>query len=77
VLIVINGVSAILKAFKETVDPRGQDTATVVIAVGTGTTNLALGKPATQSSTYLYHSIVPVAGYAVDGNTDGYFLNTW
>jgi hypothetical protein len=27
------------------VDPRGQDTATVVIAVGTGTTNLALGKP--------------------------------
>jgi hypothetical protein len=30
----------------------------VVIAVGTGTTNLALGKPATQSSTYLYHSIV-------------------
>jgi hypothetical protein len=24
------------------VDPRGQDTATVVIAVGTGTTNLAL-----------------------------------
>jgi hypothetical protein len=34
------------------VDPRGQDTATVVIAVGTGTTNLALGKPATQSSTY-------------------------
>jgi hypothetical protein len=57
VLIVINGVSAILKA---------------VIAVGTGTTNLALGKPATQSSTYLYHSIVPVAGYAVDGNTDGY-----
>jgi hypothetical protein len=57
VLIVINGVSAILKAFKETkmtavlmnrmaVDPRGQDTATVVIAVGTGTTNLALGKPA-------------------------------
>jgi hypothetical protein len=52
------------------VDPRGQDTATVVIAVGTGTTNLALGKLATQSSTYLYHSIVPVAGYAVDGNTD-------
>jgi hypothetical protein len=44
------------------VDPRGQDTATVVIAVGAGTTNLALGRPATQSSTYLYHSIVPVAG---------------
>jgi hypothetical protein len=37
--------------------------------------NLALGKPATQSSIYLYHSIIPVAGYAVDGNTDGYFLN--
>ncbi|WP_180324180.1 galactose-binding domain-containing protein, partial [bacterium endosymbiont of Bathymodiolus sp. 5 South] len=51
------------------------DTATVVIAVGAGTINLALGKPATQSSTFLYHSINPVAGYAVDGNTDGYFLN--
>ncbi|VVH66216.1 lipoprotein, putative, partial [uncultured Gammaproteobacteria bacterium] len=37
--------------------------------------NLALGKPATQSSTFPYHSILPVAGYAVDGNTDGYFLN--
>jgi hypothetical protein len=23
----------------------------------------------------LYHSINPVAGYAVNGNTDGYFLN--
>jgi hypothetical protein len=33
---------------------RGQDTATVVITVGVGTTNLALGKPATQSSTYLH-----------------------
>jgi hypothetical protein len=32
-------------------------------------------KGATQTSIYLYHSIVPVAGYAVDGNTDGYFLN--
>ncbi len=52
-----------------------EDTATVVIAVGIGNINLALGKPATQSSTYLYHSIIPVAGYAVDGNTDGYFLN--
>ncbi|VVH67380.1 Late competence protein ComGC, access of DNA to ComEA, FIG007487 [uncultured Gammaproteobacteria bacterium] len=51
------------------------DTATVVIAVGASTINLALGKPATQSSTFLYHSINPVAGYAVDGNTDGYFLN--
>jgi hypothetical protein len=34
--------------------------------------NLALGKPATQSSTFPYHSILPVAGYAVDGNTDGF-----
>ncbi|VVH64055.1 hypothetical protein BSPWISOX_2548 [uncultured Gammaproteobacteria bacterium] len=71
---VIYTVTAVLMNMMA-VDPRGQDTATVVIAVGTGTTNLALGKPATQSSTYLYHSIVPVAGYAVDGNTDGYFLN--
>ncbi|CAC9491816.1 hypothetical protein [uncultured Gammaproteobacteria bacterium] len=54
---------------------RGHDTATIVIAVGVGVINLALRKPATQSSTYLYHSIIPVAGYAVDGNTDGYFLN--
>jgi hypothetical protein len=30
------------------------DTATVVIAVGISDINLALGKPATQSSTYLY-----------------------
>jgi hypothetical protein len=44
------------------------DTATVVIAVGVGTTNLALGKHATQSSTYL-HAVFAVAGYAVDGNT--------
>jgi hypothetical protein len=29
-------------------------TATVVIAVGVGTANLALGKHATQSSTFLY-----------------------
>jgi hypothetical protein len=36
---------------------------------------LALGKSATQSSTLSYHDILPVAGYAVDGNTDGYFLN--
>jgi hypothetical protein len=35
---------------------RGHDTATVVIAVGASTINLALGKPATQSSTFLYHS---------------------
>ncbi|SSC08883.1 hypothetical protein BTURTLESOX_143 [bacterium endosymbiont of Bathymodiolus sp. 5 South] len=47
---------------------RGQDTATVVIIVGVGTTNLALGKPATESSTYTY-SIPVSAGYAVDGNT--------
>ena len=51
----------------------GQDTATVVITVSVGTTNLALGKHATQSSTYRYSD--PVAGYAVDGNTDGKFLN--
>jgi hypothetical protein len=31
---------------------RGHDTATVVITVGVGTTNLAFGKPATQSSNY-------------------------
>ncbi|VVM24287.1 hypothetical protein BSPWISOXPB_5012 [uncultured Gammaproteobacteria bacterium] len=53
---------------------RGQDTATVVITVGVGTTNLALGKPATQSSTYL-HAVFAIAGYAVDGNTDGKFSN--
>jgi hypothetical protein len=52
-----------------------KNTATVVIAVGVGDINLAFGKHATQSSAHLYHSIVPVAGYAVDGNTDGYFLN--
>ena len=51
------------------------DTATVVIAVGVGDINLAFGKHATQSSIYLYHDIIPVAGYAVDGNTHGYFLN--
>jgi hypothetical protein len=54
------------------VDYHGQDTATVVIAVGD--INLALGKPATESSTYTY-SIPVAAGYAVDGNTDGKFLN--
>ncbi len=52
-----------------------EDTVTVVIAVGVGDINLAFGKHATQSSTYLYYDIIPVAGYAVDGNTDGYFLN--
>ena len=36
--------------------------------------NLALGKPATESSTYPY-SILVAASYAVDGNTDGEFLN--
>jgi hypothetical protein len=34
------------------VDRRGQDAATVVIAVGVGDINLALRKPATESSTY-------------------------
>jgi hypothetical protein len=53
-----------------------EDTATVVIAVGISDINLALGKPATQSSTYLYsYGIHAVAGYAVDGNTDGKFSN--
>jgi hypothetical protein len=32
------------------------------------------GKPATQSSTYL-HAVFAIAGYAVDGNTDGKFSN--
>ena len=50
------------------------DTATVVITVGVGDINLAFGKHATQSSTYT-RSILTVAGYAVDGNTDGKFLN--
>ncbi|VVM23902.1 hypothetical protein BSPWISOXPB_11227 [uncultured Gammaproteobacteria bacterium] len=53
-----------------------EDTVTVVIAVGIGDINLALGKPATQSSTYLYsYGIHAVASYAVDGNTDGKFSN--
>ncbi|VVH66276.1 hypothetical protein BSPLISOX_2674, partial [uncultured Gammaproteobacteria bacterium] len=52
----------------------GRDTATVVITVGVGTTNLALRKHATQSSTYI-HAVFAVAGYAVDGNTDGKFSN--
>jgi hypothetical protein len=34
---------------------------------GVGTTNMAFGKHATQSSRYPY-SILTVAGYAVDGN---------
>ncbi|CAC9651846.1 hypothetical protein, partial [uncultured Gammaproteobacteria bacterium] len=66
-------VTAALMAMME-VDRRGQDTATVVIAVGVGDINLALGKPATESSTYTY-SIPVAASYAVDGNTDGKFLN--
>ncbi len=53
---------------------RGQDTATVVITVGVGDINLAFGKHATQSSTYT-RSVLTVAGYAVDGNTDGEFLH--
>jgi hypothetical protein len=59
-------VTAVLMA-RMKVDYHGQDTATVVIAVGD--INLALGKPATESSTYTY-SIPVAAGYAVDGNTD-------
>ncbi|CAB5496310.1 hypothetical protein AZO1586I_8, partial [Bathymodiolus thermophilus thioautotrophic gill symbiont] len=51
-----------------------KDTATVVITVGVGDINLAFGKHATQSSTYPY-SVLTVAGYAVDGNTDGEFLH--
>ncbi len=51
-----------------------EDTVTVVIAVGVGDINLAFGKHATQSSTYPY-SVLTVAGYAVDGNTDGEFLH--
>jgi hypothetical protein len=39
----------------------GQDTATVVIAVGVGDINLALRKPATESSTYTYSIPVEVA----------------
>jgi hypothetical protein len=46
------------------VDRRGQDTATVVIAVGVGDINLALRKPATESSTYTY-SIPVAASYAL------------
>jgi hypothetical protein len=42
------------------VDRRGRDIATVVIAVGVGTINLALGKPATQSSTFLYLLLIDV-----------------
>ena len=44
-------------------------------AYASGGYNLALGKPATQSSIYP-HRIHAVAGYAVDGNTDGEFLNS-
>jgi hypothetical protein len=44
------------------VDLRGQDAATVVIAVGIGDINLAFGKHATQSSTYPY-SILNRCGY--------------
>jgi hypothetical protein len=36
------------------VDRHAQNTATVVIAVGVGDINLALRKPATESSTYTY-----------------------
>jgi hypothetical protein len=40
------------------VDRRGQNTATVVIAVGVGDIILALRKPATESSTYCVVSFV-------------------
>jgi hypothetical protein len=40
------------------VDRHAQDTATVVIAVGVGDINLALRKPATESSTYTYSIIL-------------------
>jgi hypothetical protein len=50
------------------------DTATVVITVGVGTTNLAFGKHATQSSTYRYSD--PVAGYAVTSISDGNRCNS-
>jgi hypothetical protein len=60
-------VTAVLMA-RMKVDYHGQDTETVVIAVAVGDINLALGKPATESSTYTY-SIPVAAGYAVDGNT--------
>jgi hypothetical protein len=46
-------VSAVLMA-RMKVDYHGQDTATVVIAVGVGDINLAFRKPATESSTYTY-----------------------
>ena len=49
---------------------RGHDTATVVITVGVGTTNLAFGKPATQSSNY-YKTDRYRASQAVNGNTMG------
>jgi hypothetical protein len=52
-------VTAVLMAMME-VDRRGQDTATVVIAVNVGNINLAFGKHATQSSIYPYYSIFPV-----------------
>jgi hypothetical protein len=49
------------------VGAHGQGPATVVITVGIGVINLALGKPATQSSIYP-HRIHAVAGYAVNNN---------
>jgi hypothetical protein len=46
----------------------------VIAILKAGDINLAFRKPATESSTYTY-SIPVAAGYAVDGNTDGKFLN--
>jgi hypothetical protein len=46
------------------------DTATVVITIGVGTTNLAFGKPAIQSSNY-YETDRYHASQTVNGNTMG------
>ncbi|CAC9435942.1 putative lipoprotein [uncultured Gammaproteobacteria bacterium] len=73
-------LSVSLNAFSVVLDPPSlKHVSTIARTVitpntGVGTTNLAFGKHATQSSRYPY-SILTVAGYAVDGNTDGKFLN--
>lgn len=48
-------------------------TANFTATAVTGTTNLALGKPATQSSTLAGYGPSTAASSAVDGNTDGNF----
>lgn len=56
----------------------GNDSASDVTTVNPnngGTTDLAIGKPATQSSTYNDPPQLPVASLAVDGNTDGAYYN--